>query len=321
MTVVACGLCFIAYVVAHLGEARLALSHTELDFGALSPGSTSEKEVRVSNDGDAILRIEKVAAGCQCTAASIDNTILKPRESTILRVKVTGRNQQVSQTSVLIRSTDRRNPQRVISVTFRDVKLFSMEPFQFDFGRTDRETLPRSADIRLKASDPRHSLQIEELVLACRDPQILSVSYASDATSGAVTLRVTAGANVPSGEIVSAVRICNNDGSFDETVPIYLYVPSRLFQRVDPIVLDSSRTITVKRRNDVEGLRDLKISLSDDIRNCIVVDAEVVQDGVALTFRMSEGEDCSPNGFVELRGTSSTHGSDDLRIPIRVTTL
>lgn len=65
-----------------------------VDWGVVSPGNDPDEvasvsaEVKLKNDGDAILHIKEVRPSCGCTSAPLDKDSLLPGEETIMRIKL-----------------------------------------------------------------------------------------------------------------------------------------------------------------------------------------------------------------------------------------
>ncbi len=86
---------------------RIAVEPSQFDFGEVLPNKTVEKEFTVSNQGTKELVIEKVLTDCGCTAALLDDKLLAPGESTVLRATLrTGSSPRHLRKRVLIHSND-----------------------------------------------------------------------------------------------------------------------------------------------------------------------------------------------------------------------
>jgi len=65
---------------------KISIEPDEFDFGKIVEGTVVNKEFKITNKGNDVLKIEKVRASCGCTAASPKKNELKPGESTTIDV-------------------------------------------------------------------------------------------------------------------------------------------------------------------------------------------------------------------------------------------
>jgi Protein of unknown function (DUF1573) len=88
---------------------RLAVEPESFDFGKALQNKTLTKEFSIRNFGTEDLIIENVATTCGCTAALVDNKIVKPGGSAPMRVELQTRTASGKlERSVIIRSNDPR---------------------------------------------------------------------------------------------------------------------------------------------------------------------------------------------------------------------
>jgi len=72
--------------------ARISIEPASFDFGKALPNKTLTKEFVIKNFGTRDLIIEKVSTTCGCTVAEGYSKLVKPGETTTLRVKLETRN-------------------------------------------------------------------------------------------------------------------------------------------------------------------------------------------------------------------------------------
>jgi len=88
------------------------------DFGNISPAQPVEHEFTVTNKGGKDLNITNVRSTCGCTAAVVGHQLLKPGESTKLKVTFDPRGKSGPQNKpVIITSNDPKSPQKTIVIT------------------------------------------------------------------------------------------------------------------------------------------------------------------------------------------------------------
>ena len=86
---------------------RIVVAPEHFDFGSVLPGREMTREFVVRNVGTADLTIDKVQPSCGCTVVEKYSSVLRPGETTALRVKLTTPQQAGRlQKSVLVRSND-----------------------------------------------------------------------------------------------------------------------------------------------------------------------------------------------------------------------
>ena len=88
------------------------------DFGNITPTQPVEHEFTVANKGGKDLNITNVRSTCGCTAAVVGHQLLKPGESTKLKVTFDPRGKSgPQQKPVIISSNDPKSPQKTIVIT------------------------------------------------------------------------------------------------------------------------------------------------------------------------------------------------------------
>lgn len=71
---------------ASLGAPKISTSDSTYNFGSVSEGSKVEHTFLIKNTGNADLHIKQIITSCGCTVADVAKKILKPGESTNLKV-------------------------------------------------------------------------------------------------------------------------------------------------------------------------------------------------------------------------------------------
>ena len=88
------------------------------DFGNIPATQPVEKVFKVTNKGGKDLNITRVQTTCGCTSSVMDNQLLKPGESTRLKVTFDPRGKSGPQTRpVWIYSNDPKTPQKSVTIT------------------------------------------------------------------------------------------------------------------------------------------------------------------------------------------------------------
>ena len=92
-------------------EPKIVVKPTTYDFGNVKQDSVVATFFVVSNEGNALLKINKVGASCGCTAVISKKDELKPGESTELKVSFDSKDKMGKQNkTIYIESNDPKNP-------------------------------------------------------------------------------------------------------------------------------------------------------------------------------------------------------------------
>ena len=96
---------------------RIAVEPAGFDFGRVLQQKTLEKEFKIRNFGTTDLLIDGVSTTCGCTAALLDNKVVKPGGSAPMKVTLQTRSSDGKLVrSVLVRSNDPAKPTLEIKV-------------------------------------------------------------------------------------------------------------------------------------------------------------------------------------------------------------
>lgn len=86
---------------------RIAVEPATFDFGKVRQERTLTKQFSIRNFGSADLAVENVSTTCGCTAALMDDKVIKPGRSAILRVTMETRSYKGKvERIVLIKTND-----------------------------------------------------------------------------------------------------------------------------------------------------------------------------------------------------------------------
>lgn len=98
-------------------EPVLWIDAEQHDFGTVSGQETVEHVFTIRNTGAKDLNIQRVQTSCGCTAAVLGNQILKPNESTPLKITFDPRGRQGRQARMVwIYSNDPQSPRKQVIV-------------------------------------------------------------------------------------------------------------------------------------------------------------------------------------------------------------
>ncbi len=90
---------------------KIVVKPATYDFGTIQQDSVITTYFVVSNDGNAVLKINKVGASCGCTAVIAKKDELKPGESTELKVTFDSKDKIGKQSkTIYLETNDPKNP-------------------------------------------------------------------------------------------------------------------------------------------------------------------------------------------------------------------
>lgn len=105
-------------IPAQINGPKINVLNKKHDFGNIAEGVTVSHNFIITNNGDDVLKLLDVKAGCGCTVAKLDKTELKPGESTRIKVDFNSTGRVGKQTKdVVITSNDNSNSKLTLTVT------------------------------------------------------------------------------------------------------------------------------------------------------------------------------------------------------------
>ena len=140
-----------SFINAQAEQPDILVKNDQYDFGDVKEGEIVAHDFVIVNNGDGILKIDKIRASCGCTAADPDKKELKPGELTVLHVKFnTTRRSGKQKKHVYIFSNDPDTPHMRVSFTAniipkeRKSKVINektprleLEKNRYDFGKVE----------------------------------------------------------------------------------------------------------------------------------------------------------------------------------------
>ncbi len=213
------------------GLAAITVEPDTVDFGVMERHQTRTKNLIIRNEGGADLNILEIESSCGCTAAQPETRLLKPGQTTGLKITFDSRQFQGEQVKhVTIRSNDPATPRLEIPVRamVHVPILIKPEKLAFNFGRVRRgvKAVRRSwlqvQDMpRLKLTPgplPENLVQVSKEENVEGDPKraILTLSLQENAPHGPFQEILRVRTNVPdmdtidyevSGEIIHDIEV------------------------------------------------------------------------------------------------------------------
>lgn len=105
--------CMMASITfAQLMGPKISVQQSEFNFGDIKQGNVVAHEFVIHNTGDDALEIKNVRASCGCTAVKPEKDVLKPGESTKIKVTFnTAGREGKQQKYVYITTNDKEKPE------------------------------------------------------------------------------------------------------------------------------------------------------------------------------------------------------------------
>lgn len=194
------------------GFAVLTIEPASIDFGTMERHQTRTTDLVIRNDGGADLELLDVASTCGCTVAQPEKKLLKPGQSTKLKVTFDSKEFQGEQIKYIkIRSNDPTSPAVDIPVRAVVRVPIVVQPgkLQFAFGRVRRGEVAvekswlqamDGKELRLSPGSLRSDLfrvETEENVEGDPTRAILTVRLRQDAPYGPFQEVLRVGTNIP----------------------------------------------------------------------------------------------------------------------------
>jgi hypothetical protein len=86
------------------------------NYGSIKYGENGNCEFILKNKGDENLNIYNVVTTCGCTVVNIQNKIIEPGDSSILKIKYDTKRPGAINKKILIKSNDTYSPEKVIYI-------------------------------------------------------------------------------------------------------------------------------------------------------------------------------------------------------------
>lgn len=237
------------------GRPRLVLSTEEWDFGNKWHGEPCSTEIKIANDGDAVLKILKIKSSCGCTALRPKKRELQPGESDsmVLTYNTKKNKVQVSQ-SVTLKTNDPERPQVTIRVKGVVKKVYDVMPSdRITFVRIERDSVATESVELHNNMEEEVELRLEQLA----EPSPFEIKL--EALEAGRVYKLSATTKPPLKSGANSVDVVLETGleQFPSlTIPVSAYIAPRVYVRparlwVSPQVIKSFvRTVKVAYRSD-----------------------------------------------------------------------
>lgn len=233
----------------------IALVEDRFDFGQVSEGNKVEHEFTVQNKGSADLQIQRVVAGCGCTATTILNSAISPNSETKIQVSLDtqGLYGDLNKT-VRVYSNDPENPLVSLALSGKVSRKVNVEPANIIFEKIIRaEDGNISRNVKV-STDKSGSIKIGDISSFSKYITIENIK--GDDTTKEFT--VSLNKNLPLGDFRERI-IISLEGSSRSSVNLPVYANVKGFIEVIPpsvsfgIISGSDkikRKVTVRNNSD-----------------------------------------------------------------------
>lgn len=234
-------------------------------------GERRTVSVPIKNSGRRTLVLKRFASSCSCTEVKADRLRIPPGESARLALTVTGDSNGAEKAAwLLIDTNDPTNSVFVAQITVLPARSYVIAPAVIDFGNLDPHdgfaSVSKRITITGESLDFIQRIQhidarvMELPIVSVRRTVLSPASIAFDAVINTTEHR---------GELSADVELHDKHNEFREVVPLYAYIPSKLFLRPAPLVLDVGKL----QSGDVF---DIVLPLRDGIRGPLSVECSLI---------------------------------------------
>jgi hypothetical protein len=216
----------------------LRVEVAEVDLGAMPPNTIASRSLRLWNAGARPLRIVEVRTSCGCTEAKLENSLLRPGESTTLSATIKSRNLRgPGQVTIEVCSNDPLRPVTRLTLRFTTGEDAYVEPSVIDFGNIAASMLPQTKTTKLiLGSGGGLNLDFGEVHLSSDSPYVLPVTSLTG-TANTRMLSITVKAGAPIGQIRSTIHIRDRNGKIDLGLNVHGRVSGRFRASPAPLIV------------------------------------------------------------------------------------
>ncbi len=292
----------------------LVLSEKTYEFGSVPQGTRVVHEFVLQNKGSVDIQLQKFTPSCGCTAASVDNSLIKPGESGKVRVEFDTAGFSGNKVkTVEVLTSDPDAPEVVLTLRGTVVPGVNAEPRRIEFGElspgNDSNGWTKEFTVTLTKGT---ELKIEKVASYSK---FLTVTQVGGSESGQ-TYKVELSKDAPKGEFRDRVVVqFQGDKQSSFNIPVTASLRGDL--RVVPStvsfgVIEGSESI--ERRVRWENTSKSKVSVSEVISSHPAITATFIeiQPGVkgVVALKVDPAKVGSDlRGTVEVKSDHPTEGS------------
>lgn len=136
----------------HGPSPKIEFENTVHDFGSINVSSDSRCEFKFTNNGNRLLKIQKIQSTCGCTIPSLAKKIYKPGESGSIKVTYSaGTTKGSVNKKIYVLSNDTKNPRLALAIKAEIVQRVTAEPETLNLLLNKKNA--GCPDIALKSTD------------------------------------------------------------------------------------------------------------------------------------------------------------------------
>jgi hypothetical protein len=327
VSVLVIGVLVVFCIVSNYRMPQLNIDTKSIDLGFVEKGTEASGVFLLSNHGRGALNIDRIERSCTCFSAQLNQSVVQPGEVARLTITIQGDGRLTSGARVAIESNDPVNPRQIVGVTFADANRFSFSPVLFDFGRVERDDLPKTTAVILTINKSTIG-QVAGLIVDTHESEFLHPSIHPGDDRATYRLETVLLSDSPSGEIATELEMSDKSGTFSERVPIYAYIPSKVFKRVLPIVIegikdknDYSLDVTLHARNSTVHASGEDLLLSSNLVGLVgvrFIKSNELCFRVVLLEHMKDRSDGNVSGYVRVHAKSDDGQDETVQIPLTI---
>ncbi|HSW44056.1 MAG TPA: DUF1573 domain-containing protein [Phycisphaerae bacterium] len=229
---------------------KLRIDEKSFDFGEIWDGDKVEHDFVIHNDGDAVLEIPSVRAGCGCTATEWDRKIEPGEKGRVHAVFDTKGKGQTPQTTIYIQTNDPNNARFDLRMHGKAKRLIDVDPAMgARFGRVvEGKVHPIKIKVTNNLPDP---LKLELLPLG-PEAKPFDVSVKEVEPGKAYEITVTPRQPLPEGSISTSIQFKTGAGQMPTlAIPVNIFVPAPIEVFPPSIILGAPPARELPRPIDI----------------------------------------------------------------------
>jgi hypothetical protein len=222
--------------------------------------------IPLKNSGDALLRIDKVEAGCGCASVSLSQKEIPPGEEVELAVgaRLTKEGQHL-QFYVQVFSNDAFSPETLCSVTAHAPAILKTEPAQVNFGTilSQRKAMAVK-NLHLLKPDGEPWPANELVSVKSQNHFVLLEKTTEESSDSAVVVKVWIAGSLTTGNFVDTITITPAGTNRSVRVPVdgnivptIMVVPSTIYFGAVHSTSPVSKRRFLLKRSDGKGMEDV----------------------------------------------------------------
>lgn len=295
----------------------ISLPESKFTFGEVTEGAKVEHSFKVQNKGTGELLIQRVVAGCGCTAVTAINSPIAPGQESAVTVTLDTAGLSGAQSkSVRLYSNDADNPITELELVGQVQQRVAIEPKNVVFKDVVRgQKSPLTQEISIKSREP--GIKLGKIESFSKYIKVSAVSGDEQSKKFTVSLD----SDIPLGDFRERIIVgLSGEGRSQISIPVYAEVKGNL-RTVPPAVSFGiiSGEVPIVRRIKVENSSEVPYTLEKVESTDSAVAAKIIPEkpGKSYTVEVSvDPKKVKSDLRAELRFTAETELEETLSMSV-----